>query len=213
MSTPPGGSGGPHINDLQPPPSAGPVSSAYASNSLPSIMNSTSQRQPRGPMSNTTYRSPPLNAGGHTSSNNSEFHPSQPSPPYATYPAVAQAYHTGNSQGPVLPPFSSIQTMGGTGMQQGSISSIRYHPTDNGISQRQQYPKHHNTSSASSSKRHAPVSSNVTSANSSDLEDDDDGELPASGLVAPWEVLRGLADVAIERAAKACTHPQSNIFF
>lgn len=50
-------------------------------------------------------------------------------------------------------------------------------------------------------KRHAP-SSNVTSANSSDLDDEENGELPASGLVAPWEVLRGLADVAIERAAK-----------
>lgn len=52
----------------------------------------------------------------------------------------------------------------------------------------------------SGSKRQA--SSNVTSANSSDLDDEENGELPASGLVAPWEVLRGLADVAIERAAK-----------
>jgi hypothetical protein len=51
-------------------------------------------------------------------------------------------------------------------------------------------------------KRPAPPSSNVTSADSSDFDDDENGELPASGLVAPWEVLRGLADVAIERAAK-----------
>lgn len=43
--------------------------------------------------------------------------------------------------------------------------------------------------------------SNVPSADSSDVEEDN-GELPASGLVAPWEVLRGLADVAIERATK-----------
>jgi hypothetical protein len=42
----------------------------------------------------------------------------------------------------------------------------------------------------------------VTSADSSDLEDEDNGELPAQGLVAPWEVLRGLADVVSERAAK-----------
>lgn len=55
---------------------------------------------------------------------------------------------------------------------------------------------------ASGSKRQAPISSNVTSADSSDLDDEENGELPASGLVAPWEVLRGLADVAIERAAK-----------
>lgn len=51
-----------------------------------------------------------------------------------------------------------------------------------------------------STKRQA--SSNVPSADSSDVEEDDNGELPASGLVAPWEVLRGLADVAIERANK-----------
>ena len=55
-------------------------------------------------------------------------------------------------------------------------------------------------------KRHATSSSNVTSANSSDLDDEENGELPASGLVAPWEVLRGLADVAIERAAKVSSH-------
>jgi hypothetical protein len=57
-------------------------------------------------------------------------------------------------------------------------------------------------SSASGSKRTAPPSSNVTSADSTDNEDDDDGELPASGLVAPWEVLRNLANVAIQREAK-----------
>lgn len=58
-----------------------------------------------------------------------------------------------------------------------------------------------NKQSVSGIKRPAP-SSNVTSADSSDIDDDENGELPASGLVAPWEVLRGLADVAIERAAK-----------
>jgi hypothetical protein len=57
--------------------------------------------------------------------------------------------------------------------------------------------------SPSGFKRTAPPSSNsnATSADSTDIEDDN-GELPASGLVAPWEVLRSLADVAIERAAK-----------
>ncbi|KAI9510958.1 hypothetical protein F5148DRAFT_1281323 [Russula earlei] len=48
------------------------------------------------------------------------------------------------------------------------------------------------------------------STDSSD-EDNDGGGLPASGLMAPWEVLHGLADVAIQRAAKAsqCKHPFS----
>ncbi|KAI9511430.1 hypothetical protein F5148DRAFT_1280852 [Russula earlei] len=42
-------------------------------------------------------------------------------------------------------------------------------------------------------------------------EDNDGGGLPASGLMAPWEVLRGLADVTIQWAAKAsqCKHPFS----
>ena len=56
-------------------------------------------------------------------------------------------------------------------------------------------------------KRGAPPSSTVTSADSSEAEEDG-GELPASGLVAPWEVLRGLADVAIERAAKVSCCPR-----
>jgi len=191
------------MNDLQAPPSGGPVPSAYGS--LPSMVNPASQRQARASLPNTTYRGPPLTTTNQMSPSTSEFHPSQPSPPYATYPAVAQGYHSSNSQGPVLPPFSSIQSIGAIGTQQGN-PSVRYHSTDNGISQKQQFSRPHNTP-GTSSKRQAPESSNVTSANSSDMEDDDNGELPASGLVAPWEVLRGLADVAIERAAKARVHP------
>jgi hypothetical protein len=45
----------------------------------------------------------------------------------------------------------------------------------------------------SGSKRHGQ-SSNVPSADSSDVDDDENGELPAQGLLAPWEVLRGLAE-------------------
>jgi hypothetical protein len=123
-----------------------------------------------------------------------------------------QGYPISNPQGPVLPPFSSIQTMGPPGSQQSNTSSVRYHSGDNGQSQRQA-PRHHIVSSSAGSKRHAPGSSNVTSADSSDLEDEENGELPASGLLAPWEVLRGLADVAIERAAKengeGSSEPQS----
>lgn len=73
------------------------------------------------------------------------------------------------------------------------MSSVRYNShRDSGLS------------SASGSKRTAPPSSNVTSADTTDNEDDDTGELPASGLVAPWEVLRNLANVAIQREAKVC---------
>lgn len=86
--------------------------------------------------------------------------------------------------------------MGPPVSHQSHVSSARY-PSSDPILQRMpgKYPP-------SGSKRHAPPSSNVTSADSSDLDDEDNGELPAQGLLAPWEVLRGLADVAIERAAK-----------
>jgi hypothetical protein len=78
--------------------------------------------------------------------------------------------------------------------QPGNVPSVRYQTGDQRGPNKQ--------TAVGGVKRPAPPSSNVTSADSSDLEDDENGELPASGLVAPWEVLRGLADVAIERAAK-----------
>ena len=91
-------------------------------------------------------------------------------------------YNNQGQHGTTLPPFSAIDSMGPPRSHPTNVSSMRYH------------------SAPSNSKRPAP-SSNVTSADSTDAEEDD-GELPASGLVAPWEVLRGLADVAIERAAQ-----------
>ncbi|OJT02751.1 hypothetical protein TRAPUB_6745 [Trametes pubescens] len=75
-----------------------------------------------------------------------------------------------------------------------NVSSMRYNAADNG---RQGRPQE----GTSGTKRGLPPASAANSADSSDAEEDT-GELPASGLVAPWEVLRGLADVAIERAAK-----------
>jgi len=102
--------------------------------------------------------------------------------------------HNSPTQGPVLPPFSTISVMGPPA-QQSTIPSLRYQNI--GIA----HPRSVSRNQYVGTKRHAP-SSNVTSANSSDLDDEENGELPASGLVAPWEVLRGLADVAIERAAK-----------
>ena len=80
--------------------------------------------------------------------------------------------------------------------QQGNVSSLRHQTAENTQARTMM------RNPTPGSKRQAPSSSNVTSADSSDLDEEDNGELPASGLVAPWEVLRGLADAAIERAAK-----------
>jgi hypothetical protein len=167
MSTPPGNV--PHMPDAQ----AIQSSSSTAGSSSTFSGPLSSSRPSHGPPLNTSFRS-------------SSEYTSQ----YGNYPSPA--YNPGNgSQGPVLPPFSSI-AIGPSGSLQNNISPVRYH--DNG-----RYNRH----DASGSKRPAPSPSNTTSADSTDQEDEDDnGELPASGLVAPWEVLRGLADVAIQRAAK-----------
>ena len=105
--------------------------------------------------------------------------------------------HPGAHGGPSLPPFSSIESMGPPRSQPTNVSSMRYNAADNG---RQQGRPHE---VGSGTKRGLPPPSAANSADSSDAEEEG-GELPASGLVAPWEVLRGLADVAIERAAKVC---------
>ncbi|KAL4241807.1 Protease transcriptional activator prtT [Abortiporus biennis] len=119
------------------------------------------------------YRSPPLSSTGQRQVVTGEMHAHASASPYQQAQGHVQS-------GTTLPPFSSIESMGPPRSQPTNVSSMRYQ---------------------AGSKRAAPPSSNVTSADSTDAEEDD-GELPASGLVAPWEVLRGLADVAIERAAQ-----------
>lgn len=115
------------------------------------------------------------------------YHPPQVAPSYNTnVPSSGQMYNAANPQAPVLPPFSSLPS----GAAQGNNRHNVQH-------------RESVMSSTSGSKRTAP-SSNVTSTHSSDIDDEHDGELPASGLVAPWEVLRNLANVAIQREARVC---------
>ncbi|KAF5388490.1 hypothetical protein D9757_004585 [Collybiopsis confluens] len=177
ISTPP--TAHPHVSDIQSPAAQTNPYSAHP-------LNPSSSRQPRPPMN--TY--PTQNS----QSSPVEYHPTGPQypPQYPQNGNYQQQPQQPGSQpgGPVLPPFSTLQTMSHLHPQ----SSVRFQsaPEDPARSGRQ----------PGSNKRQAPSSSNVTSANSSDGEDDESGELPASGLVAPWEVLRGLADVASERAAK-----------
>lgn len=108
----------------------------------------------------------------------------QPGGPYA------QAF-PGQQPPPTLPPISSLQGMGG----------VRFQEHGHAQQQQQQQPHAHAPGVSSSLKRPMSISA-VTSADSSDVGEDDETELPREGMVAPWEVLRGLADVAIERAKK-----------
>ncbi|THV06007.1 hypothetical protein K435DRAFT_773506 [Dendrothele bispora CBS 962.96] len=184
MSTPP--TAHTHATEIHPSPTTG-------GHNLFSHMNQPSSRSSRPPMSNYPSSLSQTSPTDHqpnqvASGSGSNSYPQ-------SYPGNGN--YAPQQQGHVLPPFSSIQSMGlgHHGQQQGNVSSVRFNPHED-----QKPPKP--SSSTSGSKRMAPSSSNVTSANSSDVEDDESGELPASGLVAPWEVLRGLADVASERAAK-----------
>jgi hypothetical protein len=160
---------------------------------LTPVVTGTSSQQHRGSISHSNMMSP-TQAPATT-----QYHPPQLPPSYNNFSSPTQMYSSGgNSQGPVLPPFSSLQ-QGNT--HQSNMSSVRYNSHgDSALS-----------SSASGSKRTAPPSSNVTSVNSSDNEEDDNGGLPASGLVAPWEVLRNLANVAIQREAKVYCSFLSNV--
>ncbi|KAI0686657.1 hypothetical protein BC835DRAFT_1379255 [Cytidiella melzeri] len=153
---------------------------------LGSNLSNMSVRQHRDSIASNAYQSPPLSATPHRPMGPSEIHPT--STHYAH-----QGSGPAGSHGTTLPPFSSIESMGPPRVQPSNVSSVRYHPAESGRSR-------NGVEASSGSKRAFPTSSTATSADSTDAEEDD-GELPASGLVAPWEVLRGLADVAIERAA------------
>lgn len=155
-------------------------------------------RQHRDSISNS-YQSPPLSAAAHRASGANDMHPPQSHP--SMYGQQGQA----GPHGTTLPPFSSLETMGPPRGQPSNVSSMRYHAGDSSQGQRQPPRNMNGPEAASGSKRALPTSSNVTSADSTDAEEDDDG-LPSQGLVAPWEVLRGLADVAIERAAQVTPH-------
>jgi hypothetical protein len=115
------------------------------------------------------------------------------------YQPINSQYHIPPGVHPTLPPLSSMEHAGPPRPPPDNLSSVRHQHTDSG------HPRHFDKQpsvlgGSVAGKRPFPASTE-TSADSSD-EEEDGGELPASGLVAPWEVLRGLADVAIQRAAK-----------
>ncbi|KAI0094371.1 hypothetical protein BDY19DRAFT_912476 [Irpex rosettiformis] len=174
---------------VYPPPFAHPSPTVHSmsspSGSTPTAGNHPTPLMHRDSITSNVYQSPPLNATGHRPTGSGEIH--APSTHYAQ-----QSSGPPGSHGTTLPPFSSIESMGPPRPQPSNVSSVRYHAAEPGRSRS-------GPETSSGSKRAFP-SSTVTSADSTDAEEDD-GELPASGLVAPWEVLRGLADVAIERAA------------
>ncbi|KAF9447804.1 hypothetical protein P691DRAFT_760464 [Macrolepiota fuliginosa MF-IS2] len=179
-------------------PSAYPPSSFHQSPSLNSPAASTPTAShpnisvtPRSSLHG--YQNQP--SAGPTQQGSGDIQSSQLSPSYPTFPpsnGPSYQHNAMNHQSAILPPISSIQAMGAGSQQPNNVPSARYQAVDQ---------RSLNKQPIAGVKRPAP-SSNVTSTDSSDVDDDENGELPASGLVAPWEVLRGLADVAIERAAK-----------
>ncbi len=123
-----------------------------------------------------------------------------------TYQPINSQYHMpAGVHPPMLPPISSIEPTGPR-PQYDNVSSVRHQDADTGHSRH--FSKHTSVPIGSVAGKRPLAISNATSADSSDIEEDG-GELPASGLVAPLEVLRGLADVAYQRAAKASRHHPS----
>lgn len=121
------------------------------------------------------------------------------------------ALYTGR-QGPTLPPITTLHESGASRPGPSNISSMRYHPGDALSSSLNNSDKHLSVSTGRMSPPPRKMAnSNATSSNTSDVDEDDTGELPKSGLIAPWEVLRGLADVAVKRAAQVglCSYPSS----
>lgn len=187
----------------------GVASSSYTQgpNVLPPMVSPGQSRHTPRP-GQVPYRSPPTGPGQRPPG---EMHPPaglQPPPNGAYPPGMAYSGH-----GPTLPPISTFSELGARHGPT-NVSSVRYQPTDALISRG---PAVKSSSSLQASPGHrspkrkvAGGSSNVTSSNTSDVEDDDNGELPSKGLVAPWEVLRGLADVAAERAAQVGYRAQSS---
>ncbi|KAF8481051.1 hypothetical protein DFH94DRAFT_667683 [Russula ochroleuca] len=153
----------------------------------------------------TMYASPPIPAVR----TNGDGQASQVPQGSTAYQPINSQYHIPPGAHPTLPPLSSMEHAGPPRPPPDNLSSVRHQHTDSG------HPRHFDkqpsvVGGSVAGKRPFPMSTE-TSADSSD-EDDDGGELPASGLVAPWEVLRGLADVAIQRAAKEngeASDPQS----
>ncbi|KAI6047737.1 hypothetical protein EDC04DRAFT_2619708 [Pisolithus marmoratus] len=203
QSTPPmpSGSNGSHPSDHSIASAATPTTYQSSHHTLPP-MHSLTSRHSRGSNSQSSLVSSSQQqiAG--------DYHSPQLPPVHSNHGSSQQYTYVAPSSGAVLPPFSSIGGMG-TSSTHGHVPP-RY-PAD--ATQRFHTSRNYRAPTPSGSRRALPPSSNVTSADSSDVDDDDDGELPAYGLVAPWEVLRGLADVAIERATKengeASSEPQS----
>lgn len=165
-------------------------------NVLPPMMSNQQRQTPRPTAPSTApYRSPSIGSGSRLSA---DTHPPHLPPPNGAYPTPTGMMYPPGPQGPMLPPISTFPDIGRQSSS-ANVSSVRYHSGD--TSPRQHATKSGHNSGRRSPKRKAAGSSNVTSTNTSDYEDEENGELPSKGLVAPWEVLRGLAEVAAERAA------------
>lgn len=185
-------------------PTTIPPSSFHPSPSVtsPTASTPTATHQHASPVGNSFFTSPHAGSSGHHHQRSSMtdalyastgLHAQSMSSEDVQSPHNSVGYGSGQNYdihaATMPPPFLNATSMG---PPQGGASAMRYSAT----------PLTNNHNGTTRSKRQAPSSSNATSAHSSDIEDDEGTDLPAYGLVAPWEVLRSLAETAPERAAK-----------
>ena len=160
----------------------------------PMISPAQSKGAANRPTLGMPYRSP-QNAGQSGQRHEGSHLP----PPNGQY--SQNSIYQGPNQGTTLPPISSFPDINSRQLAQSNVSSVRYQSGDAVPGS----PRQHTSKAAGyrSPKRKAiTASSNNTSSNNTEDEEDDNGELPSRGLLAPWEVLRGLAEVAAERSAR-----------
>ena len=182
-------------------PNADPNSASYSNQgALPPMISPAHSKASNRPTLGMPYRSPPT--GGPSGQRHEASHLP---PPNGQYPQNNMYQNT--AQGTTLPPISSFSDVNSRQVAQSNVSSVRYQSGEAAPGS----PRHgtkpsgnlHSASGYRSPKRKAiSANSDNTSSNNTDDEEDDNGELPIRGLTAPWEVLRGLAEVAAERSAR-----------
>ncbi len=120
-----------------------------------------------------------------------------PSPSYGSNITHGGPYYSPTSK---LPPISSIHNQGSHNTFTHHLPAID-HRDSSGSSSRYSSYRDQSARRPVSSRSKRGYNSNVTSANSSS-DEADEGNRRKWGLVAPLEVLRGLADEAVKRASR-----------
>ena len=182
--------------------------SLSAATAASNMMDTSQQHSPVEPYNRSISASIPNNSNYRQHSQS--VHPMSPqqktpiSHDNRLLPSNSAYVGTGRQSLP-LPRILTLQESNASRPGPSSVASMRYHIDEESPTLPQPDKRLADFASGHVSQGKIP-SSNITSSSTSDAEDDNSniGELPKKGMLAPWKVLRGLAEVASEMAAQAC---------